>query len=208
MKDEFNKTRQRTLQYWFNDGLTEIAFGILCLVMSLYFFALKVTPERSLLSNLLNAGLSLVIIGGTLLSRQLILVTKARLTYRRTGYIAFPQKRSGRWVSALLAMGIAALVAFLIAQEPGSLVWLPAITGIIIAFAMLIFGLRTGLLRLFLIGILSLLIGGALSLVGIGDILGLSAYYGALALVLGLSGACTLHAYLYDTRAEEPRNGE
>jgi hypothetical protein len=206
MKDKFEKTRQRTLQNWFNDGLSEIAFGSLCLVMSLYFLAQAVLPEASLFYNLLNASLALVIIGGTLLARRLIQVTKARLTYQRTGYIAFPQNRSNRWAIALLAMGMAALVAFLISRQPGSLVWLPAITGLVIAFVMLLFSLRTGLLRFSLIGLISLLLGGGLSLAGIGDILGLSAYYGSLALVVGLSGVCALRTYLRNASLSEEQN--
>lgn len=206
MKDEFNKIRQRTLQYWFNDGLSEIAFAGLCLVLALYFLAQAVLPETSLLYALLNASLILVIIGGTFLTRRLIQVMKARLTYPRTGYVAYPVKRSHWWASALLAMGIAVLVAFLFTQQPGSLVWMPAITGLILAFAMLLFGLRTNLLRLYLIGIISLLIGGGLSLVGIGDILGLSAFYGALALVTGFSGSCALRAYLRHSPSPEEHN--
>jgi hypothetical protein len=209
MRDEFEKTRQRTIRYWFNDGLSEIAFGGLCFLLALYFLAQVVLPKDSLLYNLLNASFVLVIIGGTLLTRRLIQVMKARLIYLRTGYVAYPIKRSHWWASALLAMGMAALVAFLFTRQPGSLVWLPAVTGLILAFVMLLFGLRTNLLRLYLIGILSLLLGGGLSLAGIGDILGLSAFYGSIGLVTGFSGGCALHTYLRITPLpEENADGE
>lgn len=203
MKDEFDKTRRRTIRYWFNDGLSEIAFGGLCLLLALYFLAQGVLPEETLLYHLINASFVLVIIGGTLLTRRWIQVMKACLTYPRTGYVAYPQKHSHRWVSILQAMGMAALFAYLFTRQPGSLVWLPAVTGLILAFAMLLFGIRTNLLRLYIVGIIYFLLGGVLSLAGIGDILGLSAFYGLIGVVTGLSGGCALRAYLHNTPPPE-----
>ena len=206
MKDKLEKTRLRTVQYWFSDGLSEIAFAGLCLILALYFLSQAVLPEGSLLYFLLNASLVLVIIGGTLLARRLIHMLKSRITYPRTGYVAYPNKPANRWGCVLLGMGIAALVAFLFTQQPGSLAWMPAVTGLIIAFVMLMSGFRTGLLRFYLIGFISLLLGGGLSWAGVGDILGLSAFYGLLALVLGLSGGCTLRTYLRSAPAPEEHN--
>lgn len=146
---------------------------------------------------------------GTLLTR-LMNVAKARLTYPRTGYIAYQSKpRRTRWLSVLLGMCIGALLGFVVVRNFISLSMLPAVTGIAFAFVMLLFGLRTGLLRFPLIGFIALIIGGALSLVGIGDTLGLSIFYGSLGLTFVLSGACTLRSYLHSTTApQESSHGE
>lgn len=210
MKDDLKKIQARTTQYWFSDGLYELAFGALCLVLALYLLAQALLPKGTLLYSILVISFVLIMLGsGTLLTR-LMNVAKARLTYPRTGYIAYQSKpRRTRWLSVLLGMCIGALLGFVVVRNLISLSMLPAVTGIAFAFVMLLFGLRTGLLRFPLIGFIALIIGGALSLVGIGDTLGLSIFYGSLGLTFVLSGACTLRSYLHSTTApQESSHGE
>ena len=47
MNNNLDQTIKRTRQYWYVDGLAEIAFGGLCLLLGLYFFARAASPSRS-----------------------------------------------------------------------------------------------------------------------------------------------------------------
>lgn len=206
MKDQFEKIRQRTIQYSYIDGTNELTFAGLCIILALFFLAQVLVPAGSLLYKLLNASLVLVVIGGVFLVRRLSQVIKSRLTYPRTGYVAYPKKPASRLGSILFTVGMLALVAFMFTQAPASLAWMPAVTGFIIAFVLLVIGYSTRLGRFYMIGLVTLLIGGGLSWVGIGDILGLSVFYGLLGLVMGLSGGCTLRTYLNSAPAPGETN--
>ena len=101
---------------------------------------------------------------------------------------------------------MATLVVALMATAPASLAWMPAITGLIVGGAWLIFASRLGLPRFFLLAIASLVFGIGLSLTGLGDILGLAIYYALMSLTLLLSCGLTLRSYLKQAPApqEEP----
>jgi len=210
MKDDLKKIQERTTQYWYSDGLYELAFGAFCLVLALYMLAQALLPKGTLLYNLLVISFVLLMLGSGFLLTRLMNVFKARLTYPRTGYIAYQRKPTRtRWISALLGMCIASLISFVVVRNLISLSMLPVVTGLVFAFVMLLVGLRTSLIRFSLIGFIALLIGGALSLAGIGDSLGLSIFYGSLGFTFVLSGVCTLRSYLHSTTSpQESSNGE
>jgi len=207
MKDNINYHVQRTRQYWHVDGLAELVAGGIFLFLGAYFFALSALPPNSLLNTLLQAGFALIFIGSLLLGKRLVTALKARLTFPRTGFVAYrsPTGQS-RWISAGLALLMAALVVRLMATAPASLAWMPAITGLVVAGGWLIFASRLGLPRFFLLAIASLALGIGLSPAGLGDLLGLAIYYALMGLTLLLSGGLTLRRYLKQAPApqEEP----
>jgi hypothetical protein len=202
MKKEngIDKTILRTRQYWYEDGLTELAFGVACLLLALYFYLQVITSPESTLATLLNSSMVLIIVGIILLTRYLVNWLKARLTYPRTGFVSY-QKSSGkqRWLAGGLAMLISAIVAAMMLNEPASLAWMPAVTGLLIGAAMLYFAYRLGLLRFYLLSFAAILIGPGLSFAGIGNLPGLSWFYALFGLVFLVSGGLTLRSYLKRT---------
>lgn len=198
--NEIDKTILRTRQYWYEDGLTEVSFGVACLLLALFFYLQVIAPPESTLATLLNSGMVLVLIGIILLTRYLVNWAKARLTYPRTGFVAY-QKSSGkqRWMAGGLAMLIGAIVAAMTINEPASLAWMPAVTGLLIGAAMLYFAYRLGLLRFYLLSLAAILIGPGLSLAGIGNLPGLAWFYALFGLVFLVSGGLTLQSYLKRT---------
>ncbi len=197
MLNKIDKTRLRALQYWYVDGLTEIAFGGILLILGVYFYAQAVLPQETLLYQLLNIGFILIVVGSGLFAGRFVSLLKKRLTYPRTGYVAYLKaRRRHRWIGVFLAMGIGALVAGLLAAAPASLAWMPAITGLILAGALLCLGYRFGLLRFYLLSLLVLVTGISLALAGIGDSLGTAIFYALAGFALLLSGSLTLWAYL------------
>jgi hypothetical protein len=200
MNDDLKKIQERATQYWYSDGLYELAFGTLCLVLALYFLAQTFLPKDNVLYPILISSFVIFILGSGFLLARMINSVKARLTYPRTGYVAYQSKpRRTRWISFLLGMSIAAMMSILVVKDLISLSMLPAITGLVFALVMLLLGFRTGLARFPLIGLVALLIGGALSKLGIGDNLGLCVFYGCIGLTFVLSGSCTLRSYLKKT---------
>jgi hypothetical protein len=141
-----------------------------------------------------------IILGSSFLLGRFINAIKARLTYPRTGYIAYHSKPSlNRWLKLLLVFGIACLLIVLAIKNLVAITLVPAIVGLIFAAAMLFFSLRTGLFRFAVIGLIALLTGATLSLLGIGETLGLSLFNGIMGLTFCLSGLITIRSYLKNT---------
>jgi len=202
MKDPQNQVQRRINQYWYVDGLTEFSFGLVCLILGLYFFAEAALPEDSSLANLLNMFFVLIVIGGTLLAGHLQGYLKSRITFPRTGYVQYKQRGLGyRLMGALLAALIASLAAGLLAATPVGLAWMPAVTGILLSLALLYFGFRIGLPRFFTLSLVSLLAGAGLAFSGLENLLALAWYYVLLCLALFISGGITLYQYLKSTSA-------
>jgi len=209
MKDNINYHVQKTRQYWHIDGLAELVAGGIFLFLGAYFFALSALPPNSLLNTLLQAGFALIFIGSLLLGKRLVTAIKIRLTFPRTGFVTYrPPTTRSRWISAGLALFMAALVVALMSTAPASLEWMPAITGLIVAAGWLIFASRVGLPRFFLLAIASLAFGIGLSLSGLGDLLGLAIYYASMGFTLLLSGGLTLRSYLKQAPAPQEESDE
>jgi hypothetical protein len=202
MNDDLNKTTLRTRQYWYIDGLAELALGTVCLLLAIYFTMQVTLPRETLLSSLMDSGFVLFLVGGFLLAKRLIEVAKSRLTYPRTGYVSYPKDSQGkRWIRAGIAMLMGAIVSALLISAPASLAWMPAITGFLISAALLFFAYRIHLWRFYILSAVSLISGTFLSIIGIGNITGLAIFYALLGLALFISGGFTLHRYLEMTQA-------
>ena len=96
MKDQIDQTIRRTRSYWNVDGLPELGFGLLCLLLAGYFTVQSALPSDSLLYQVLNIAFILIIIGGSLLSNRLVSYLKRKFTYPRTGYVAYQQPSQPR----------------------------------------------------------------------------------------------------------------
>lgn len=205
MKTEIDRLVQRTQRYWYEDGLVEIGFGAVCVVLGVFFFLLSQLPQDSTAYQVLNMSFPIIIIGGGALSTRLVKGFKTRVTYPRTGYVAYRRDRGrSRWAAILFSILVAAIVAVLFVTAPVSLAWLPAVTGGLIGLVLFIIGLRLGLLRTQSQGAASLLLGVGISLAGIGDNPGLGVYYSLFGLLLLLTGGMALRAYL--RRSDQPAN--
>lgn len=196
-QNPIDKTIQRTRQYWYIDGLAELVFSAVCLLIAFYFYLQVTIPPETLAGGILNSALALILVGIILLGRRLIHKLKERLTYPRTGFVAFTaptMKR--RYLTAGIAMLMGAIVGALTVNEPASLAWMPAITGLLFGGLLLFTGYKIGLLRFYLLSVAAVLLGPGLSLVGVGDLPGLAWFYGLMSPLLAISGGLTLRSYL------------
>jgi hypothetical protein len=208
MNDPLPNVRRRVFQYGFIDGSVELSLGGLCLLLGLYFLLQASLPAGTPLAALLDASLVLVIIGGVYLINRLVRRFKERITYPRSGYIAFRQVSGpARLVRSVLlgaaAMLISVLVTLLLTNAELGMAWMPAMTGIIFGLVLGFMAYRSGLLRMALLALLAIILGGGLMALGIGDIFGLAVFYLLIALALFVSGVCALWGYLRSTPPPE-----
>jgi hypothetical protein len=202
MNDDLNKTTLRTRQYWYIDGLAELALAAVCLLLAVYFTLQVTLPHETLLATLLDSGFVLILIGSFLLARRLVEIAKTRLTYPRTGYVSYPKDNRGkRWIRAVIAMLMGATISALMISAPASLAWMPAITGFAFSAALLFFAYRIHLWRFYFLSAVALISGAFLSIIGIGNITGLAVFYALFSLALFISGGFTLRCYLGLTRS-------
>jgi hypothetical protein len=205
MSNNLDKNIQRTRQYWYVDGLAEIAFGGLCLFLGLYFFAKATLSSGSPIGLFLDIGFVLLVVGYGVLAGRILKAVKMRLTYPRTGYVSYPRsKGKRRRTTFIIGIIIGALLGLTFVTAPASSNWIPAINGLLLGGAWLFVANKIGLPRFYALALLSALLGVGISIAGLGDMLGLAVYYLATSLIMLVFGGFTLYIYLRDT--QPPQN--
>jgi hypothetical protein len=198
MKDKsMAQAEQRALQYWLIDGIAELVMGGFFVLLGLYFGAQAVFPEDSPVGSMLTPAMLMVFVVAGLTARSLIRMLKERLTYPRTGYVAYHQpSKKRRWLTLALAFGMAMLVSALFASAPASLAWIPAVSGLVIGAYWVYHAHRMGVLRFYALAALSAIAGTTITLAGVGETLGIPLFYIVLGLALMISGGLTMLSYL------------
>lgn len=205
MTDDIRDIERRTKQYFYNDGLTEIALGIMFLMLGGYFFGSIALPANSLAKTWLDASFILVIFAGMFIVRRLVRFLKFRITYPRTGYVSYKKKEIGprRRAAAAVSGGVVAIVlAVLLAVSPSVKSWLPALNGVLLGFAISLFARRAEIARFYVLAAASAVIGLAIALAGIGDVKGISLYYAVFGGAVVISGLAALILYLRRSRGD------
>jgi hypothetical protein len=196
---DVKKIEKRTIQSFYDDGLTEIALGVILLLLGGGFLAQATAARGSKLEDALTVFFLLVIFGGGFLVNRLLRFFKRRITYPRTGYVTFKKKdpgRSRRTAASVVAMIISASLVVLFRLSPSFRLLYPAVNGLLFAVAALLFANRVGLIRFFALAGASALIGLAVTAAGIGDIKGIGVYYLAFGAAVLVSGLVALVVYL------------
>ncbi len=203
MRPDVNRAEQRARQYWYDDGVAEIAIGCVLLMVGLLFLAEHtgiIVPGAS------SLGLIAVVLGGWWLAGIAVRAVKTRLTYPRTGYVRYTRERGrkrSRLTVGIIGAVIGALMAALLTTAPASLSWIPALDGLLGGIFFLYLGYTVGLVRFYLLGVLSVVVGAVASLAGLADLLGSAVYFGSVGIAMLLSGVITLIHYLRTTRPPE-----
>lgn len=209
MRSDIDRAEQRARQYWYDDGLTEIAIGILFLAIGALFLVEAFAPPGSLPNSFSALGIVILVAGGIWVANWAVRAAKRRITYPRTGFVRYRQPaRSTR--RRLLTMAVAAVVSaltvrLLMAAAPASLAWIPALQGVFIGAFILYMASQVGLARLYLLALLSFVVGPSAALMGLGDTLGNGVYFAIMGAALVTSGVVTLVGYL---RRTSPPGGE
>ena len=207
MTDELKQPQRRALQYWYVDGTYELGFGLLCLILAIYF-RLEKLLEGSWFLALVDGSLVLVFIGGGALINWLTRKWKERVTYPRTGYVAY-RSETGLRRKIRLALGlttgglIGATVAVLATLPFRDVDIMPLVSGLLMGMVLAFLAWRTSLPRLYLLAAFSTGTGLALAFAQLGNYTSLSIYYLALSLGLIASGLVTMILYLRESPPAE-----
>jgi len=196
---DIEKIEKRTVQSFYSDGLFEIALGLIFLLLGGYFFGQTFIPEGSPLNPVLSIIFVFVIMSSGFLVSRFIRFFKGRITYPRTGYVAFKKKEPSpkRRTAALIVGGIiAASLSALCALSPSVKTLLPALNGLLLAVAVLLIANKVRLARFYVLAATSAVMGFAITAAGIGDTKGVSLYYVLFGAAMTLSGLVTLLIYL------------
>jgi len=202
MQNNLSQVEQRVKQYWFKDGLGELAGGGMILLIGLYFAGQEWLPQGSMGRTLLQSSLALLVIGGAVVTRWLVNVMKTRLTYPRTGYVEYQSgvknTPSRRMFTAGIAISVSALLVFF-GRFSGSFNWLPGFTGLVFGAAFMMLRARSnGIGRFYVLGTFCVIWGVALSFTDLPMGYSLGLFYGLAGLTSMLSGGITLLRYLRD----------
>ncbi len=196
---------RRTRRYWYEDGFVEMGLGLLFGALGLVF-GLEASASTGPVRVAAVAILTLLLFLGTLVVRRAIKASKERLTYPRTGYVAYRRNSSSNRtiLAVLVIVGGTAISLGASGATPGRVLALQSLT---LAAVLLIPAYRFGLRRFYFLAAVALIAGGAAEALGAGDVGGSALLYGATGIATLLSGAWTLRSYLgQSARADERKD--
>lgn len=198
-------TLNRAYAHWLNDGLFEIGLGILFAGIGILRALIYFAGEKSSAYYWLSGVLFVFMIGCAWGFDRLNKALKARITYPRTGFMAFkPRAYNLKRILAILALlilggGLGVVVGVLATQpnqqEIGGIV--PITQGIIGALAFTIAAKRVEVKRFYYLAACSIGIGLVIASFGVGVVLGLSFFYLSIGLAMVVSGCLVLVKYLH-----------
>jgi hypothetical protein len=202
-------TLNRAYAHWLNDGLFEIGLGILFAGVGTLRAIIHFAGENSAAYYWFSGVLLVFMIGCGWGFNRFGKALKARITYPRTGFMAFkPRTYNYKRILAILSLlifaGVLGGVVGVLATQPnqqeiGGIV--PITQGIIGALAFTIAAKRVEVKRFYYLAAFSVGIGLAIASLGVGVVLGLSSFYLSIGLAMVVSGCVALVKYL---RSYEP----
>ena len=194
MGNKIDKVVKQTYRYFYEDGLVEMAIGLLFIAVGLVLLAWQGSDYSPLVTIIVVVGLPAVVIGGAYLIKRLVREMKQRITYPRTGYVAYREGEptKGRWFVPLAALALLIASFFL----PEAFMNMSAMVGALLAVVMIFMGYRVGLWRFYAVGIIALVSGVALAWLGVVEIIAVSLTFAIAGTALLLAGGFTFASYL------------
>ncbi len=192
---DIEKIEKRTVRSYYDDGLFEIALGLIFLFLGGLLFGQTAFPQGTWLNAVLTVLFFIVLVSMGILVRRFVRFFKRRITDRRTGYVAFKKKETSpksRAATMVVAGIIGAALASLYGLSPSGRSLFPALAGFVFALAVLVWANKIGLARFFVLAAVSAVIGVAIAAAGVGGIEGVSLYWGLFGLAFIISGLAAL----------------
>jgi len=202
MTDSIQNLQKQTFRYYYQDGLVELALGVLFLVIGLDTLAITLLPTRTPLSIAAWVLLPILTVGGIYGVQRFVRNLKERFVHPRTGYIEYSPKPQPylRWLvsGGALALILAAILLPFDWLQKGSVAG-----GTILFVILTVIGYRVSLKRMIFLGVLSLVLGAGFALTPLSDNASMAAIFAALGLILCLTGGLVFKNYLIDNPAPE-----
>lgn len=161
MNTSISDYTKRTRQYWWIDGLAEIAFGLQLGLLTAYHFLILFFGSLDWGVVAAFLGIAFILVGFLAVNKGLLWV-KERITFPRTGYVKYPNKRaSSRRRRIFIAIGIGSITSILVnlalAYLGPAAQWM--VITLIMMSCLIYVAYFTGVSRYYIIGILTFLWG-------------------------------------------------
>jgi hypothetical protein len=201
MSTDIDRVMRKTKSYWYEDVLGEILAGIFFIVLGIFLLAEWRSPADAPWNWIFAPGLIVLVVGFMPLARVLLKWLKERITYPRTGYVAYkrdtPRKSASRAVAAAIIGATVALImvaSFTYHQNIARLA--PLFMGAAVAWLLVRVASELGLARFYVLAVWSLAIGVGLAWLTADITLSIALYYLLLGPALLVGGIVTLVRYL------------
>jgi len=193
---------RNTRKYWYVDGLSEIAGGLIIFAVGLTYWLVSTLENISIKAVLLMVALPAVIIIGSLIVRKYLPNIKERITYPRTGYLTFRKPPRNRRLKRALIVGmvaglIGALVTMVSSRLPDN--YLPLLSSVFLFIFSIYIAYQTAVSRFYVIGLLMVLLGAAISFMTFENVLPYTLFFSGVGIIWIISGVITLLRYLRNT---------
>lgn len=162
MSDLINETMKQTRRYWYIDGISEMAAGFILMLIGGFFAIVPLISSDNARIWVLAIGQPALIILSIFFGSRVVHSVKERVTYPRTGYVAFRKKdQKRRWGRIVFAMMLSAslglLFSLLFNLIPDR--WIPTIAAGVMSMFLLVIAYNLGLLRFVALAVYTLGVG-------------------------------------------------
>ncbi|HEX7556407.1 MAG TPA: hypothetical protein VF338_07265 [Leptolinea sp.] len=202
MNEKIEHTIQRTRQYWYVDGFSEILTGSVFLLLGIINFLGGIIAPSMGTALFVGIGYPAVIIVATFAGRQWVKKLKGKITFPRTGYVKYIQiQRSSRWKRAATAFFVAftvSVVSIVIARGLDPF-WIVLGTGLIIAAFIGYLAVQIPLNRFYLLAIWTVAVGLGAAFLSVSEDFQMSLLLGGCGLGWLAGGIYALVQYLRET---------
>lgn len=200
MNSSIQNIQKQAYRYYYQDGLVELAVGILFLVIGLDTFLISSLPPGSPLAIAAWIVLPILTIAGIYGVQRFVKNNKERHVHPRTGYIEYAAKPNRyRW----LVMGFTMALTTAVIVLPYDWLQKGSVTGGAILCVILVsIGAQVGLKRLIAVGAASLALGVAFGFLPFTDTVpytenaSLAATFAIVGLMLVIIGGAAFRLYL------------
>lgn len=203
MNAQINQTIRKTWSYWYIDGLTEIAGGVIVLLLAALYALLALPPLKPYAALAIGVGQPIIILVGALITRRVVGYYKAHLTFPRTGYVTYPKRSRKRRAAsgvlgAVIAISLVMALAWLMPRIGLNII--PALTGFFISLFLFFMGWRFQVTRFYIVGVLVLATGLISTWLNLPEELATVPLLVVFGLGWLVSGLMTLRSYLRSTQ--------
>jgi len=202
--DNITQIQKQTFRYYYEDGLVEMAVGLLFAIIGLDVLLISSAPPGTPISIGAWILLPILTVAGIYGVQRFVKNLKEKFVHPRTGYIEYAAKPSRyRWLVSGFALVLAVSFLFL----PYDWLQKGSVTAGMIFFVILVsIGVQVGLKRLIAEGILSFILGIVLAFLPFNDNASLVATFIPTGLLLILVGSWVFRKYRSDNPLPESAN--
>ena len=199
MDTNVKSLQRKALQYWWIDGLAELAFSLEMIIISLYFVLLQQIHSETWTVIAASIGMPVVFLATFFSAGKLVLYVKEKITFPRTGYVRYPKRKSISRKRRLIVGGVIAAVTVIAVNLSRELLGVNAqwiVTTLIMMMGMVYIGYLVGVYRYYVLGLLTFIWGITMIWLTIPQGYEYAWLFGAIGLFYLVSGGVVLIRYL------------